>query len=211
MESNITEPVEPIVEPSSIEIVVEGEVMDDRGERPESVRQPWHRLDKESVIWYERFVRYYLQLGIGRSLYKAYRLYILTEGEPVKQAKMLRNVTSKVEGMWRHKSAEYQWHKRAEAWDNFEASIDQDVVNKAKRTILGSMDKAAEALVKSLDNPRLSVMAAKEILDRGGMGAIQKVGVVAIPYTSDELNRASEELKEWKKKSLQGQQSEPSG
>lgn len=211
MESNITDPIEPIEEPRSIEVVVEGEVMDDHGERPEVVRQPWHRLDKESVVWYERFVRYYLQLGIGRSLYKAYRLYVLTEGDPIKQGKLLRNVGAKVEGMWRNKSSEYQWRRRAEAWDGFEASIDQDVVNRAKRTILGSMDDAAKALVKNLDNPRLSVMAAKEILDRGGMGAIQKVGVVAIPYTSDELNRASEELREWKKKSLQGPQSEQSG
>lgn len=76
--------------------------------------QPWARQPKEPALWHERFQRY-LYLGPARSLIAVYRAEAKSEKSAAERARA-RNVP----GAWFAAVKRWNWHVRAEAFDDAE-------------------------------------------------------------------------------------------
>jgi len=165
----------------------------------EELQAAWLQMDKEPDLWYQRFVKYYLPLGIGRTLLKALMAYYQTE-EPEKYELALMNARQSVGMTWSQMASAWLWRDRAKQYDAIRFQEASKSIDQARTIILENTGKAAQTLVTSLDNPRTAVAAAKEILDRGGIpGTIVRENRV-VPFTADELARAREEVGEWENK-----------
>lgn len=159
---------------------------------------PWLQMEKEPDIWYSRFLKYYVALGPARSLLKAMLACYQAE-DPVKYDQMVKNGRQSASGPWGEMSRAWMWRERARAYDGIRYQEAQKVVEQARTTIIENTQKAAQALVDSLANPRLAVAAAKEILDRGGLpGTVVRENRV-VPFTADELAAAHREVEEWER------------
>ena len=192
-----------IIVPSQVEVLPEGTVgrIDTL-----TTTYPWQVMDGEPDLWFQRFTKYFLPLGPGRTLIKAYTIMVDVEHPEVAKARKemakkdpgktfnVNNITS----LWGTKAREWNWRDRAKAFDRFSYQLAQAEVDLARVTLLGSANKAALALVEALSNPRLQVAAAKEILDRAGLPGTTNVALGPIDkFTSDELAQATQDLEGW--------------
>jgi hypothetical protein len=167
----------------------------------ETLDLPWLQMENEPPQWFERFNKYYLPLGTGRTLLKAMMGYIVEE-EPHKAEAWLANPRTSASVQWSEMASAWQWRLRARAYDTIRMRGAIAQMEEARAIIIENTPKAAKALVESLENPRLAVAAAKEILDRGGLpGTIVHENRVT-PFTADELNQATREVQEWENKLL---------
>jgi len=150
-------------------------------------------MENEPFIWFERFSKFFLPLGPGRTLSKACSLdrAINDPDNPI-------DTNRGAPEDWSVASNEWDWRERAEEYDTFMFE-DEGVVELAREMLKNSTMDAVNALHKSLENPRIAVQAAKEILDRAGLPATTRVNVSTIPFTADELAAAAEEVKQWEK------------
>ena len=169
---------------------------------------PWTQQDEEPGMWFQRFVRYFLPLGPGRSLYGAYQLMMESEFPSVAKARKEKykdNPGAKPQQItsWGKQARIWKWHERSKAFDRFTYKAAQAMVDQARITLLGSAEKAAQALVGALTNPRLQVAAAKEILDRAGLPGTTNVGLGPIEkFTADEFRLAEQDLEEWEQQTV---------
>jgi len=161
---------------------------------------PWLQVDDEPIMWYRRFMMYYLPLGPNRNLTRAYFKWLETE-KPEQAAKMkATRAFVNTSRNWSVQARTWKWRERAEAFDLHCSSEIFGYVDQARETLMKSANEAAEALVSNLTSPRLGVSAAKEILDRVGLPSTHLVGVGKIdPYSADELHRAEREVADWEK------------
>ena len=163
---------------------------------------PWHQADGEPDFWYSRFIKYFLPQGPGRSLYKSYQLMVATEHEDVAKARKAsgRKETTTSIRPWTEAASKWDWRIRSRAFDKFTYAAASANVDLARITLLESADKAAKALVDALGNARLSVAAAKEILDRVGLPGTTNVALGPIEkFTADEFRQAESEVDEWER------------
>lgn len=166
---------------------------------PEEMSFPWLQQEKEPDVWYQRFHKYYLVLGHGRTLLKAMMLFLQTE-HPDRYMKFLENPKQSAGTEWSAMASVWQWRERARLYDMAAMTEAMEKVAEARRILLDNTPKAAQALVDSLLNPRTRVSAATEILDRGGVpGTIVHEERVA-PFTADELSKAQSEVSEWEQR-----------
>lgn len=168
--------------------------------RVDKVDIVWLQQEGEPDLWYRRFMSYYLPLGPSRNLTRAYVQYMKNEHPEAittkKAAKGVVNTTSN----WSDNSRLWHWRERAESFDLYNAGENFSYVEKARDILMQGTEAAARALIENLQNPRLAVAAAKEILDRGGLPGTHLVGVGHVePYTADDLHRAEKEVAEWEK------------
>jgi hypothetical protein len=169
-------------------------------QEPNLIVAPWLQIDEEPILWYRRFMMYYLPLGPNRNLTRAYFKWVETEN-PKRAAKLKANRafinTSKE---WSVHARDWKWRTRAEAFDLHCASEVFAYIDQARETLMKSANDAATALIENLKNPRLGVQAAKEILDRVGLPSTHLVGIGKIePYSADELRKAEEEVADWER------------
>ena len=160
---------------------------------------PWMYQPDEPPLWYDRFSKYFLPLGPGRTLLKAFLSYLSVE-EPRRFAKYQTERRHSAEPGWSKAAGDYQWRERADQYDAFTYSEALFIVEMAKRKLLESSEKAVDALVTALAEGRLKVSAAKEILDRAGLPSTSKHDISVSPYSADEFAKASQEVTEWEKK-----------
>lgn len=73
-------------------------------------QEVWERMEDEPNLWYDRFVSY-LQMGPSRSLLGAANLEKVRIGQE-------KSDTS-ASGAWREASKQWDWKKRAEAYDEY--------------------------------------------------------------------------------------------
>ena len=167
---------------------------------------PWLQMVDEPWNWFQRFIKYYLPLGPGRSLYGAYTQMVETEHPEVAAARRakaesdptFRKKKAVAINSWTKCARLWDWRERAKAFDRFTYKAAQAQVDNARITLLGSANKAALALVEALTNPRLQVAAAKEILDRAGLPGTTNVGLGPIEkFSADELSQAEQEVDAW--------------
>lgn len=164
----------------------------------EPITYAWTQQDGEPYFWFHRFITYFLPLGPGRSIIKAYETMVAAEHPEVAEARRRSKKKMNATGAWSTKARVWGWRDRAKAYDKFAFSEALAEVDKARLTLLESADKAALALVGALSNSRLVVAAAKEILDRVGLPGTTNVGVGPIDkFTADELRQAEREVDEW--------------
>lgn len=159
---------------------------------------PWWQRDGESDEWYLRFERFYLMQGPSRSIQSAYRLWVLSEGREI-GTKGMKDVTN----LWRERTAQFEWRKRASAYDGEINHLIAMKIEAGSRRLRSLVPNAVEALATSLTNPRQSVQAAKEILDRAGLPAVTRQEISAqVGITSEDIAAAKEEVDEWESKML---------
>lgn len=178
------------------------------GELEEKVEYPWLQMEHEPDVWYRRFAKYYIALGPARTLLKAMMAYYQTE-EPSQYELILMNPRQSASSDWSKMSNLWMWRFRAREYDRIRYMEAQGVIDQARTTIVENTNKAALALVEALENPRLKVAAAKEILDRGGIPGVAVRESRVVPFSADELAKAHREVSDWERQ-LQ-QKSESSG
>ena len=158
----------------------------------------WQRMEDEPWLWFTRFTNYFLPQGPGRSLFQAYQLMIVTERPEVAAARKAAKKEPASITIWSRYATKFNWRERAKAFDRFTYQKAQAQVDLARVTLLSSANTAANALVEALQNERLKVAAAKEILDRAGLPGTTNVGIgPADKFTADELRAAEEEISDW--------------
>jgi hypothetical protein len=160
------------------------------------MRYEWHRIEDEPPLWYERFAKYYLMLGPSRSILKAYMQHLAIEHPKQYEEYALRPRQSAATG-WSDQARKWNWRIRAEAYDKFQYGEAVMKIAEARETLLRAASLAAQALVANLNNPRLAVAAAKEILDRTGIAAESIVHHTQSELNADDLATAAREVKEW--------------
>lgn len=164
----------------------------------ESITTPWLMQEGEPSLWFNRFLKYYLPLGAGRTLTQAYLFYLKEENPELAAAKEESGRYINTTRSWSENARIWHWRERAEAFDRFSALDFARTVAQARNKILENSLAAAEALVSNLTNPRTGVQAAKEILDRAGIPSTHIIGHANLtPYTADDFNQAEKEVKEW--------------
>lgn len=168
--------------------------------------QAWQQMEGEPWLWYQRFIKYYIPQGPGRSIYKAYETMVATEHPEVAAARRKKKeeegelTTKKSHNVtdWSKNVGKWFWRERAKAYDRFTMQSALAQVDLARLTLLGAANVAAMALKEALSNERLKVAAAKEILDRAGLPGTTNVGIgPADKFNADELAQAESELDEW--------------
>jgi hypothetical protein len=155
-------------------------------------KHSWNQMPGEPDEWYEKFVKYYLELGPGRTLLRAYVAF-KKDTNPSYRAPNSAPVN------WTMAAGDWEWRMRSQDYDtyNYEGLVGD--VQSARNVLLISAVEAAETLRGALKDPRLKVAAAKEILDRSGVPAVSVHDIRSTPFTADELAKAHEELKEWER------------
>lgn len=73
------------------------------------MEKQWERQQGEPILWFGRFDKYYRPLGTERSLLAAYNAWRKAEAD--------KNPSTFTPEWWRKRMVEWQWQKRAEAWD----------------------------------------------------------------------------------------------
>lgn len=165
----------------------------------EATEFAWQQMEDEPWFWYQRFIKYFLPQGPGRSLYKAYELMVSMERPDVAKARK-ENPKPKTTHItaWGQYAQKWHWRDRSKEFDRFTYKAAQAEVDNARITLLSSANKAANTLVEALANPRLQVAAAKEILDRAGLPGTTNVALGPIEkFTADEFRQAESELDDW--------------
>lgn len=160
------------------------------------IANPWTQMVDEPDEWYDKFTTYYLAMGYGRTLTKAFEQYVLAE-HPEKKDVVLVRGTHTAPSSWSVMSNRYNWRKRAQAWDAERAKDLASTVTEARTLLQETTVEAVMTLRKALTNPRTAVAAAKEILDRGGVPAVTVHQVKLVPFTADDLAEARSEIEEW--------------
>lgn len=154
----------------------------------------WAKREDEPVAWYYKFSRFYLTLGPNRSFYKAYRTYLsIEEPERYKDEDASSGSTP---SDWSTAAEQYEWLVRAMEYDE-KMFTSEGIVELAREKLKNSTLQAADALIEALSNPRLTVAAAKEILDRSGVLAATVNINKAAEFSADELAAAAEEIEQW--------------
>lgn len=100
-----------------------------------SERQPWERMEEEPGKWYARFLVFRDQGATQRGLYQAY-----AEEARKSQKKPAKNVP----GAWKDAADRWQWHKRADAYDEY-----QHAEEEAKAARLKQLEEEEEARLLS--------------------------------------------------------------
>jgi hypothetical protein len=81
----------------------------------------WTQQPGEPTLWHDRFVRFYLSQGPGRTLSEAYRSFQSQGGtgvDPVsRRCNGGANAVHRTPGPWYAASSKWQWASRAKAWD----------------------------------------------------------------------------------------------
>lgn len=89
----------------------------------ENQAKPWERQEGEPHRWFQRFEAYRL-MGPGRSLRSCYNTDRVAHGhEESRQAS----------GTWRKIADLWSWQARAEAWDQEQTRLDQELWEKRRR------------------------------------------------------------------------------
>jgi len=179
--------VSPAQVPAEVQVQVE-----------EPTTYAWTQRDGEPWFWFNRFITYFLPLGPGRSIIKAYETMVAAEHPEVAEARRRSKKKMNATGAWSKKARDWDWRDRAKAYDRFAYAEALAEVDKARVTLLESANTAALTLAGALSDGRLKVAAAKEILDRVGLPGTVNVGVGPIEkFTADELRQAEREVDEW--------------
>lgn len=77
----------------------------------DDLSQAWERQEGEDTMWYDRFL-VFLRMGPSRTMLGAVHLVEEAEKSREKQS-------SKTPGAWNDAAKEWNWQKRAEAWDDY--------------------------------------------------------------------------------------------
>lgn len=182
-------------EDKSIVIMPNGDVLEQKA---------WDQLPGEPDKWFLKFQRYYITLGVERTVKKACEAFCAEE-----RPERLDPATGKLPypatpRAWSENAFKWRWKDRAMAFDRYSNNQILDTVQFALSILKDSAPDAAEALVEALSVPRTRVSAAKEILDRIGLPAVKRVESIGMQVTPDDVQKAREELEEWKRSQQNG-------
>lgn len=168
----------------------------------EKSREAWDRLPGEPRNWFLRFQRYFLYRGLARSVRRAYAAFV-QENYPTKAEDVL--ASGRGYNAWLQHAKEYRWKQRAEAWDEQRNYELRATVLEASRFLMENTMNATIALVKALESPRLTVVAANSILDRAGLPSVSKMELLNMQteLSADDLAKVKDIVSEWEKSTFE--------
>jgi len=140
----------------------------------------------EPMLWFERF-SLYLEMGADRSLLATVNEHRRRKGQ---------NKTPHSPTSWRNTEKDFDWRKRAEAWDASELErIKQEFQERADTWRANRFEDAETLRGKALELLRLPVIKRRGVDDKGEPYVIEAVppttlrAAAAILKTADELAR----------------------
>lgn len=175
----------------------------------------WQRLPGEPALWFGRFV-FYRELGVKRSLDKAYELARHSEG--------LKGVRAGPN--WYATADKWRWSQRAEAWDDgerakFLAGVEARRVD-AQRERLAFIERLLGQSYVALGKAKLDEIdeaAAREMI--GALRMLffdalkaqrlefgESTEIVAAehePFNADEMAAAMAEVEQWRAERMKGE------
>lgn len=157
------------------------------------------QLSGETDAWYFKFLRFFVNVGAGRSVAGAYREYCKSE-HPQRLDEDGKVHTPRV---WAAMAKQFNWRERASDYDRQHTFLAVDSVALALEILRDIAPDAALALVEALDNPKTKVAAAREILDRAGVPRKTVQETVSMKITPEDLRKAREEASEWERKTFE--------
>lgn len=164
--------------------------------------QPWDRQEREPSRWYLIFIKYFIGMGINRSLRKA---YLKQKQEESEEAYEKAIATRGCPNVWYQMATRWNWKERAEAWDEEQTLLAITAVEEAAKKLRLLAPSAVEALALSLASEKYRVQAAKEILDRGGLPSVSKQEVQkTIEMRAEDIEEALKDVDEWEEKTFNG-------
>lgn len=167
----------------------------------------WNRQPSEPARWYQIFVKYYLAMGLRRSISGAYSRF-LAEADPQEHEKHIASGYGNVPSTWRGMATRWSWRERAEAYEEDQTALVQAAVDEASRMLRLEAPHAVRALITALDEQRNRVPAANAILDRAGLPATTRQEIAGgMLISADDLATARKEMEEWESQRLQKEQS----
>lgn len=100
----------------------------------------WERQKGERNLWFDRFTRFRLQ-GPGRSLLALYNEWRIQKGA---------KKSDSVAVSWRRACEQWQWRKRAEAWDESERQkLEEEWADRRAEIRTKEWDKAQELIARA--------------------------------------------------------------
>jgi hypothetical protein len=173
--------------------------MSDNPEVTEPEVQPWDQVAEEPDEQYMWFHDYYLEMGYRRTIRGAHAAWVVATNPPGSQRLGKADQARK----WSRAAEDWEWFKRATAYDAYSQSDALTAVKQAQLNLKLATVAAVDALIKNLDNPRTGVAAAKEILDRGGIpGRTISDNITTVHISADDMAQAAREVEEWETKIL---------
>jgi hypothetical protein len=133
------------------------------------VSNPWDMRPSETLADYQRFLGY-LNVGAARSLAKASKA-MEGRGDLAVSLRRLEDLSS-----------EHDWPARADAWDRYHAAqvLDraEQIMAEARSILFGGAAGAAKLLDEvakgEREAPPSTIAAARDLLDRCGLGAVKQ-------------------------------------
>ena len=143
--------------------------------------RPYDQQPGEPDKWYDRFYRFRL-LGPSRSLIQCYHQELMAGYSNASTGNGHHGnghhpLPQQVPGAWKRKAREFDWHRRAAAWDADLHTRSLQRLESTLNRICEAADKAIQYLIDlmcdQLDDPDISItliherrMAAKIIIDK---------------------------------------------
>lgn len=135
---------------------------------------PWSQLASEPDDWYHRFLRY-LYLGPAR-----HHKYIWYEDRAIIERLQYMDLTGKpgtivpmhkpkeIPQAWSDKVEEFNWHQRAQAWDEYQLARERALYEEERRKYreirLKHLDAAGEAIQKYVEHLQSSDLTSQPSL-----------------------------------------------
>lgn len=140
-------------------------------------------------------MQHYIGGGFSRSVRAAWLGFLeANEPEKLEDALSSRGVPKN----WHAIAARWEWQARADAWEANQSDLSLAAVEAASRKLRENAPSAVDALVTALGRDKEAVRAAAEILNRGGLPAVNKQEIDStVTLSSDDMQEAQEELEEW--------------
>jgi len=175
----------------------------------DEVGRPWDQREGEADVWYRIFRDYYLPLGERRSIRNAFEFYIRVETPKQYEGLDPENITH-VPGHWSTYARDYEWAKRALAYDEAKLpDFGEAYVTQVLTYLRQNAMRAASGLVAALNSDRTRVQAANSILNRIGVPESSEISLKhGVSFTSDDMTDAVRKVEEWKTKKLSGSPAE---
>lgn len=121
----------------------------------DDLSQAWERQEGEDTMWYDRFL-VFLRMGPSRTMLGAVHLVEEAEKSREKQS-------SKTPGAWNDAAKEWNWQKRAEAWDDYRRKQVFTTGNAYDVTRVEKLNKYSEALENEIDKMMKALARRKKI------------------------------------------------
>ncbi len=117
------------------------------GQEPQPI---WEQQPGESLMWYKRFTRFRLMEPV-RKIALVFQAEEREKAEKAESRGKARKLRTEPPGSWYEAARDFQWEKRAAAWDAHQAKVQERLIEEEKGKILSHGFALMHERVRILD------------------------------------------------------------